>query len=186
MYFEILILVLLLYGEFGSLAVSNGLLELAKKEILRRVKEMGYQLELDNVKINNIKMIYGDKSIYRIINYIPILNVIVNLKNTRIENLDNILNNLIERGVLVESTARKEEHMENFSNIQKIMPNKPNLLINNKRTSLGLALELKSKISEILNLDISDNEKNNKVIELLESYNIIPYEEKIKVKKLEK
>ena len=183
MYFEILILVLLLYGEFGTLAVSNGLLELAKKEILRRAKEIGYQLELDNEKINNIKMIYGDKNIYRIINYIPILNVIVNLKNTRIENLDDILNNLIERKVLVKPVV--SEHIENFTN-REIVPNKPSLLVNNKRTSLGLALELKSKISEILTLDISDNEKNNKIIELLESYNIIPYEEKIKVKKLEK
>ena len=42
-----------------------------------------------------------------------------------------------------------------------------------RRTSLGFALELKYKLNEIMNLDISDDEKKDKVIELLTSYELI-------------
>ena len=103
-----------------------------------------------------LKMWYGDKSKLYTQTLIP-----------NKDNNDNIANKI-------------DKQVVNLGN------DKPELLINNKRTSLGLALELKSKISEILMLDISDNEKNNMIIELLESYEIIPHEEKIKVKNVKK
>ena len=42
-----------------------------------------------------------------------------------------------------------------------------------RRTSLGFALELKYKLKEIMNLNISDDEKKDKVIKLLTSYELI-------------
>ena len=60
-------------------------------------------------------------------------------------------------------------------------PEKADIPYCKRRTSLGFALELKYKLNEIMNLDISDTAKKDKVIELLTSYELIT---KDKIKKL--
>ena len=175
---------LFLFLDAVTYSISIGNLELVKNEMLKKASDLGYKLDISKQQ-DILKMWYGDKSkLYTLLTYIPFVNILVHLKNSSDNKIDKVISNLVENKTLIpnnDNIANKvDKQVVNLGN------DKPELLINNKRTSLGLALELKSKISEILMLDISDNEKNNMIIELLESYEIIPHEEKIKVKKLEK
>ena len=178
---------LFLFLDAITYSISIGNLELVKNEMLKKASDLGYKLDISKQQ-DILKMWYGDKSkLYTLLTYIPGVNILVHLKNSSDNKIDKVISNLIENKTLIPN----KDNNDNIANkVDKQVVNlgndKPELLINNKRTSLGLALELKSKISEILMLDIDDNEKNNMIIELLESYEIIPHEEKIKVKKLEK
>ena len=162
---------LFLFLDAITYSISIGNLELVKNEMLKKASDLGYKLDISKQQ-DILKMWYGDKSkLYTLLTYIPFVNILVHLKNSSDNKIDKVISNLVENKTLIPNN----DNNDNIAN-----------KIDKQRTSLGLALELKSKISEILMLDISDNEKNNMIIELLESYEIIPHEEKIKVKKLEK
>ncbi len=70
-------------------------------------------------------------------------------------------------------TVKYYKTMPSEINKEENKVEKPDILYCKRRTSLGFALELKYKLKEIMNLDISDTAKKDKVIELLTSYDLI-------------
>ena len=196
------LLLLIITGQ-----ISIGMLELIKDEIVKRAASLGYKLDKSNE--NNIINLWTNKNnkTSNLLLYIPIVNIIAVLKNSNDEKIKELIEKNINKKILIQMTeeerdAYRQDGIKALKSIQEGLiksksveeeqvvsikqtnySKKESPLYCKRNTSLGLAIELKSKIEEIMSLEISKEEKSSKIIELLQDYDLMPKEDS-KTKKL--
>ncbi len=190
------LLLLIITGQ-----ISIGILELIKDEIVKRAASLGYKLDKSNE--NHIINFESNKLLL----YIPIVNIIAILKNSNDKKIRELIEKNIDNNTLIqmteeEKTVYNQVGIKSLKSIQEgLIKSKPvreeqvvsinqtnyskkeSPLYCKRNTSLGLAIELKSKIEEIMSLEISKEEKSSKIIELLQDYDLMPKDDS-KTKKL--
>ena len=198
------LLIGLILIEGVTMGISEGYLEVANKELLRNALDKGYKL--NNKKDINTLSIDNKDKIFMFLILIPIINILVYAYRFyfKTSNNNKIIANHIKNKVLVEMNEAEKEYYKNHKGIDDInlihegkivMPltskeeipttKKENEFINtHQNKELDSIYELKNTVLNIVKENIDEKEKEEKVVELLREYEIIPSDSK--VKKLER
>ena len=153
-----------------------------------------YYIEKLGSNIKN-KLVVKQKSNYEWLPKTKILYSLDELINLICENEDNYIcmrgfsRSLIGRintrmKLLKNKNIGLSNSLDEEANLGALETKKPDIPYCKGRTSLGLALELKDKLTKIKSLNLTDNEKKDKVIELLMEYGLLEKED-IKIKKID-
>ena len=159
----------------------------------KQLKNCYYIVKLGS-NIKN-KLVVKQKSNYEWLPETKILYSLDELINLICENEDNYIcmrgfsRSLIGRinirmKLLKNKNIGLSNSLDEEANLGVLENKKPDIPYCKRRTSLGFALELKDKLTKIMSLNLTDNEKKEKVIELLIEYGLLEKED-IKIKKID-
>ncbi len=178
--FEV-ILILFVILESSTMGISLSILMLANDKLLDEAYEMGYLVSDPSRILQTKSLSLKDKLLMSLIP-IPLINILAYFYTfLYASNNKKIITNLIEKGELISITDCDEDCHKEMTSSSLIQQGNI-IFFSQERIDprREVILKLKNEVLDIAKENISEDEKNQRIIKVLEDYEIIPNKEKVK------